>query len=206
MAIHVPFSQRPSGQQQVQPIYIGFEQPRRKRKKVNWWGTFSVVLFFLSLGLLSPITLLMGLTGLGRKPRRVAVAGTVLSLFGIGVMAAVTFLAVRHEKMEQYHRQLSSIGRVNQFKVVETQGLLAEAASEFEEFRDSHQGQLPLDLDGNALAIKHVDPWQNELRYEVGNDGATLRSSGPDTQFFTNDDVTYRMEGKTEYEPLLPVE
>ena len=92
MAFHVPFSQRPSGRQHVYqgPIYIGFDEPRLvNRKKFNWWGFNGLFLFFLSLGLLSPITLLISLVGLRRRPRKMAVAGTLFSLIGVGVMAAV---------------------------------------------------------------------------------------------------------------------
>jgi hypothetical protein len=207
MAIHVPFSQRPSGRQQSQvPVYIGFEQPRRRRRTVNWWGVNSILLFFLSLGALSPITLLMGLKGLRRRPRKAAIAGTLFSLVGVGIMATIFVGIVRHAEQRHHQRFLAEQHHINAVQIAETEDQLAFAASEFEEFRDSHEGQLPMDLDGNLLAIKHVDPWGESLRYEVESDQAVLRSAGPDGNFFSDDDLSYGIEGKTGFQFLLPVD
>ncbi len=207
MAIHVPFSHRPSGQIHRQgPIYIGFEQPRRNRRKINWWGVNSVVLFFLSAGVLSPITLLMGLNGLRRRPRTAAVAGTALSLLGVLAMAGIVFLAVSHERYQKFQYEMARQNDIVAAEVNQTQAQLAFAAAEFEQYRDDHDGKLPIDMDGSSLAIKHVDPWGEELLYETDRDGATLRSAGPDREFFSSDDVTYDMDGETSYQPLLPVE
>ena len=206
MAFHVPFSQRPSGRQQSQPIYIGFEPPRRKRPKFNWWGFNGIFLFFLSLGLLSPITLLISLVGLKRKPRKMAVAGTGLSLAGIAVMAALVFGAVHHDKQIRHQRRMAKERFVVAKQVDQAKALLTYAATEFEDFRDDNDGKLPCDLDGCALALKHVDPWENEIMYEVDRDAAALRSAGPDEKFFTKDDLTYRIEGETSMEPLLPIQ
>ena len=207
MAIHIPFSQRPSGRQHSQPpVYIGFEQPRRQRRPVNWWGVNSVLLFFLSLGALSPITLLMGLKGLRRRPRKTAIVGTLFSLVGVGIMATIVIGIVRHAEQRHHQRFLAEQHQINAVQIAETEEQLAFAASEFEEFRDDHEGLLPMDLDGNSLAIKHVDPWGESLRYEVEIDRAVLRSAGPDGNFFSDDDLTYGIEGKTSYQSLLPVE
>ena len=208
MAVHVPFSQRPSGQNHREPpIYIGFEQPRRrKRGRFNWWGFSSILFFFLSLGVLSPITLLMGLAGLRRKPRKTAVVGTLFSLIGVGLMAALVIGVVEHHEYEQHQRYMAEQGRVIAVQVEEGNQLLAFAASEFEQYRDDNDGRLPLDIDGNSLAIKHVDPWGELLRYEVEPDLAILRSAGPDGDFYTTDDLTYEIDGETEREVLLPID
>lgn len=203
MAIHVPFSQRPSGRHQQAPVYIGFDQPRRrKRRSVNWWGVNSVVFFFLSVGVLSPLTLLMALMGLRKRPRRAAILGTILSMGGLAVMAAIA----HNVNLEHQRRAAAQQNVIVARQVIETNKQLETAAEEFEQYRDDHDGRLPLDLQGAALAIKHVDPWGEEFRYEVEPDGATLRSAGPDGEFFSDDDVTYRMDGETDYQPLLPVE
>ncbi len=91
MAYHVPFSQRPSGMSQRRPpIYIGFDEPRNfPRPKFNWWGFNGLFLCLVSFGLLSPITLLISLVGLRRRPRKLAVAGTFFSLVGVGIMATI---------------------------------------------------------------------------------------------------------------------
>ncbi len=207
MAVHVPFSQRPSGRQHRQtPVYIGFEQPRhRRRANFNWWGFNSLVLFFLSLGLLAPITLLMGLAGLRRKPRKMAVAGTLFSLIGVSLMAALVIGIAEHASQIKHRREFAERNRIVALEVDQGQQLLTLAAAEFEEYRDEHKGKLPADIDGNSLAIKHVDPWGELLRYEVEPDLAVLRSAGPDGDFYTDDDLIREIEGQTEYRPLLPI-
>ncbi len=208
MAFHVPFSQRPSGGQSTpsQPIYIGFESPRRRRREFNWWGFNGIFLFFLSLGALAPITFLISLMGLRKKPRGMAIAGTGLSLVGMAVMAAVVISAVHHAKHKEFKRHMARQNRVIAKQVEEGHAILAYAASEFEQFRDDHDGQLPADLDGNALALKHLDPWENEIMYEIDSKSAGLRSAGPDGEFFSRDDLTYRINGTTHQEVLLPIE
>ena len=207
MAIHVPFSQRPSGQPQQHqgPVYIGFET-RRKRPKFNWWGFNGIFLFFLSLGVLSPITLLISLMGLRKRPRKMAVVGTGLSLIGTGVMAAVIFAGMQHAEQMQHERYMARHRHVIAEQIEVTEGLLVVAASEFEEYRDDNAGKLPQDTDGMMLAFKHVDPWKGELRYEVEADHALLRSAGPDSQHYTSDDLTYRIDGETDRQALLPIE
>lgn len=207
MAIHIPFSQRPSGRH-TQPVYIGFEsrQRRRQRKPKNWWGFSSVLFFFLSVGILSPITLLMGLLGLRKKPRRSAAFGTVLSLGGLAIMASLFSLAVHEMNQVEHRRERAAQQILVVEQVQECENLLTFAAEEFEDFRDENSGALPDHLDGSALAIKHVDPWENELMYEIKSDSAGLRSAGPDGEFFTSDDLDYDIDGETDYQPLLPVD
>ena len=205
MAFHVPFSQRPSGRQQSQPVYIGFGPSRRKRPKFNWWGFNGLFLFFLSLGVLSPVALLISMMGLRRNPRKMAVAGTMLSLVGTLIIGGVVFHAVQHHQKYKHRKMMARQQRVVAQQVERGSALLAFAAEEFEEFRDDHEGKLPCDLDGCALALKHVEPWKNEIMYEVDQDAAGLRSAGPDGKFFTPDDLKYRIEGETELQPLLPI-
>ena len=206
MAVHVPFSQRPSGRHQGQPIYIGFEPARPARPKFNWWGFNGLFFFFLSLGLLSPITLLLSLVGLKQKPRKMAVTGTLLSMIGVVVMSAVAVNVAHEAERARMRRHDAYIASVNAEKIEETQVMLAMAAEEFEEYRDNHDGNLPSDMDGSALAIKHVDQWGEEVMYDVSRDAVALRSSGPDKDFFTRDDVTHQINGETETEALLPID
>ncbi len=205
MAFHVPFSQRPSGRRTASPVYIGFEPPRRQRPKFNWWGFNGLFLFFASLGFLSPIALLVSVIGLKRRPRKMAIAGTAFSLFGTALIAAGLISIVtqaqqlEHKKaMARHHRQIA--GQVEQ-----GHALLAFAADEFEDYRDENDGRLPSHQDGSALAIKNIDPWEQEVMYNLDADSATLRSAGPDREFFTADDLTYEIDGKTERQPLLPI-
>lgn len=206
MAYHIPFSHRPSGRHSRPVYYIGFDNPRRSRRKRNWWGINSIILFFLSFGILSPLTLLMGLKGLRRRPRRAAMVGTGLSLCGTAVIALIFLTVISHAR-EAKVRQIQRYQAIQNAPLVEqAEDLLAFAATEFEGYRDDNDGRLPEHHDGNMLSIKHLDPWGKELMYEVEGEYAGLRSAGPDTQFFTADDVTHAIEGDTEIAPLLPVE
>ena len=207
MAFHVPFSHRPSGQHNRPVYYIGYENPRRARRPRNWWGINSLVLFFLTFGIMSPLSLLMALKGLSKRPRGSAVVGSLLSLAGTAILGLIVVTAVGHArqaKVRQMHRyQIMQ----NAPMVSETEDLLVFAAEEFEGFRDDHDGKLPEHHDGNMLSIKHIDAWGKELMYEVDTQYAGLRSAGPDTEFFTADDVALAIEGETQAagEPLLPV-
>ena len=135
-----------------------------------------------------------------------AVAGTALSLVGTAVMAAGMISVVNHahemdrqRAMARYHKEVAA-------QCEDCQSLLAYAATEFEDYRDENGGRLPSHEDGSMLAIKNIDPWENEIMYNLDADLATLRSAGPDGDFFTRDDLTYEIDGKTDHKPLLPVD
>ena len=206
MAYHVPFSQRPSGRHQRPVYYIGFDSPRRFRRPRNWWGINSVILFFLSVGILSPITFLMGLRGLSKGPRGAAFVGTGLSLAGLTIMTLIALAVSAEAKEAQERYVLRQQQAVNAVQIAETQALLSFAAEEFEGYRDDNDGHLPSQEDGMQLSIKHLDGWDNELMYETRSDFAGLRSAGPDGKFFNTDDLTREISGETmEESPLLPV-
>jgi hypothetical protein len=118
----------------------------------------------------------------------------------IGVMGYRAAEASRTAHARALH-QLQLAQQVKQGHIV-----MAEAAREFEQYRVENDGRLPLDLDGNALALKYVDPWEESLLYEANSDHAVLRSAGPDNNFFSGDDLMLRVDGITGEKPLLPVE
>ena len=206
MAFHVPFSER----QKHPPIYIGFETPPVYRaRRTNWWGISGLLLSIGGLftcGFFSPVAFLISLVGLGRRPRKAAVTGTVISLVGMGIAASFVLGSYSNQMhRREVARQKTEAVEVAQ-QVEQGTTLLASAVSEMEGFRDEHDGSLPQAMDGNILVIKYKDPWDQELRYEVEMNGATIRSAGPDSRFDTADDLTRKIEGDTDYEPLLPVE
>ena len=205
MAYHIPFSHRPSGRKDRPVYYIGFES-RRPRRVRNWWGINSLILFFLTFGIMSPITLLMGLKGLRRRPRGTAFVGTALSLVGTAAIGLAVITFAGHVQEAKVRQIRSMEARRNAPLVADTLNLLAFAAEEFEGYRDDNGGQLPGQKDGNLLSIKHIDPWGQELMYEVEFDYAGLRSAGPDKEFFSADDVTRSINGKTDVVSLLPVD
>ena len=97
MARHTPYQRR-----REEPIYIGFEQPRRS----NGFGiagfTMSI-LGVLSFGLLSPFALLLSLIGLRKGPRGFAMTGTLLGGLGTAFWALIFYAAISSSHAEQRH-------------------------------------------------------------------------------------------------------
>lgn len=215
MSFHVPFNQRPSGRQQLPgPIYIGFDSnpasPRPATRKFNWWGFHGMWMSFASLltaGFLSPIPLLISLIGLRRPGKIMASVGSLVSVMGVGLATLISLLTwhANHEysqrQQEKYYQQVTAK------EVASASQLLVVAGDEIKQFQADYDGQFPDDIDANMLVIKHVDPWGQSLRFDSEKDHATIRSAGPDQKFYTDDDVTLRLEGKMQTDStLLPIQ
>ena len=205
MAFHVPFPQR----QQQPPVNIGFKPLAHPRRRSNMWGLSGLLLAIGSIftcGFFSPFALLISLIGLGRAPRKTAMAGTIISLAGMSIAASIV-LGVMNEQMHRREIVQQKID-FEIFVKQEKQGkkIIASAISDLEGFRDEHDGSLPQAIDGNMLVIKYEDPWGQKLRYDQAIDLATIRSAGPDRRFETEDDLTQQIEGATNLELLLPVD
>lgn len=204
MSFHVPFEHRRNGQ----PIYIGFNQPPR-RPRWNWWAFFGFPFSLFSLltaGLLSPIALLVNLIALRRRPRRLATAGTVISLLGTGLLTAIVITATHHGVREHRRHEHVVMQRTIKKQVQATESVLESCSSEFESWRDAHDGQLPPWVDANMVALSYQDAWGQQLRFDAERDHAILRSAGPDGRFDNRDDVTRRIEGKSDRELLITVQ
>ena len=196
MAFHIPFNQRASAQKHPTPIYIGFEVQRPPRKKFNWWGfngMWMSAASLLSAGFLSPVPLLISLVGLRRPGRKMAATGTVISLGGIALASVIVMNMISH----QNHRQMARQNRVVHKQVLQTKTMITAAGAEILEFREDNNGLLPDSVEGNISVIKHIDPWDNSLRFDVESDQAVIRSAGPDRKFDTRDDVTTTIKGDT---------
>lgn len=210
MAYHIPFEHRKQGT----PIYIGFDAPQaipvRRRKAWNWWAFFgfplSLFALFGTLGILSPIALLVNLIGLRKRPRKLATVGTVISLIGSMLLAGYIVAGVSGEMHRHHAHERAMAQRTHQQQVAETTIVMDKAQKELEQYRDGHDGYLPKDIDGCMLMVKHVDTWGQSLRFEEAPDFGVLRSAGPDQEFDTSDDLTAKIEGKTTRQSLLPVD
>ena len=209
MAFHIPFNQRHSAPRQV-PIYIGFDVPTPKpRRKFNWWGFNGMWMSFDSLfsaGFLSPIPLLISFVGLRRPGKKMAVVGALTSLAGVGLAVSIVFGSIAAHNHSMQRRHSAKHNRLVQQQVEKTQNLLTLATAEIVEYRDNNEGEFPNDVDANMLVIKHVDTWGESLRFDAEKDHAVIRSAGPDKDFDTRDDVTTKIEGKTDRQPLLPID
>lgn len=197
MAFHIPFEQRHRGQ----PIYIGFDVPPVPRRRWNLWGLFGfgLSLFaFLTAGFLSPLALVLNLIGLRREPRGFAKAGTVLSLAGMALAGGVILMAVKADQQAQTRHQNRQQQMRNGELAERTRVTMKQAEAEFQEYAEVNSGHLPAWIDANMVAIKHKDGWGESLRFDPEQDGAKLRSAGPDHRFDTDDDLLLKLEGKCE--------
>lgn len=211
MAFHIPFEHRNRNRHTIGPIYIGFDEPRRRpRRKFNWWGFHGLwmsLASFMSAGFLSPIPLLISLIGLRKGPRKMAIAGTFFSLIGTGLAAALVVGAISHDQHRAYVAKIQRQRQVMAVHVEETKELMTDATWELEEYRDTHEGSFPTWIDCNMLMIKYEDPWGQSLRFDAdGEDFGTLRSAGPDQEFDSDDDFTQRIEGQTDQRVLLELD
>lgn len=198
MSYHVPFAyrNRPAG-----PIYIGFEEPvsiQRRKGRFNWAGFTGLLLALISpltLFLLSPLALLVCLTGLRRAPRGMATFGTVLALAGSTVLS-LAIVGMVHKRTEyRAHQEALLVAVENRQMTAETREVLEEATVGFRDFRQAHDRHLPDLSEGMLMAVQYRDAWDRELFYEPIDEGCLLRSAGPDGQFHTPDDITTEMAG-----------
>jgi len=203
MAFHIPFNQR---NRRPPVVYIGFGRADRPRRKFNWWGFNGLWMSmgaFFTVGALSPVALMVSMRGLRQKPRKMAVAGTVLSLVGTAMFAALMIGVVSDKANRRHLAKLRLQDRIHQTQIVESEALIGEAVSELVEYREGHDGELPSWIDGNMLLLKHVDPWGNSLRFDAEEGHVVIRSAGPDKVYDTGDDVTVEVIGETDREVLI---
>jgi hypothetical protein len=208
MAFHVPFSQRPSGQHPLPgPIYIGFDIPApAPRRSFNWWGFNGMWMSFASLltaGILSPLSLVVSLKGLRRPGKKMATVGTVVSLAGTAMATLIALVAYNSHQSHHVQREAKKRDAIVRKQVEDVKKTVAVAITELEEYQADNDGQFPNDVDGNLLVIKYVDPWGESLRFDLEEKLGTVRSAGPDKKFYTKDDVSSEIKGKTD--STLPV-
>ena len=192
MPYHVPFAYRRRGC----PVYIGFDEPLvvvRPKRRWNGWGLASFLTLILSVGVLAPLSFLLGLFGMRRSPRTLATfstlaSGTLTALMALGIVAAVK----HHDAREAHREQVRWMERqADNIRI--THGLIAEAENEILDYQVDHNGQLPAEYDGMLLSVAHLDAWKKPLRYEVGSGNFYIRSAGPDEEYETSDDIQHRI-------------
>ena len=167
-------------------------------------GFIISLLGFLTCGVLSPVGLLLSLTGLMRRPRGFAIAGTVLGLIGtalIGGFVAMTVLAAKEASL--------AVERASQEAT--TRAAIAAAEADVQQ-KIAESGELPEGIEGNKVVVRRSDAWGGALRYDRGDNAFTVRSAGADGRFDTADDFTSMSGGMgeaapaAEEAPLIPLE
>lgn len=196
MAFHIPFDHRRNGQ----PVYIGFNTPPR-RSRFNWWAFFGFpfsILGLLTAGVLSPFALVMNLIALRKGPRRLATAGTVISLVGVGIISTIAFVATAEGARHHRVAKAAELERTVKKQTARTVSVMEEVADEFRVWKETHEGKLPGWVEANMVALGYQDNWGQSLRFDAEGDHAILRSAGPDRKFDTRDDVTRKIDGQAE--------
>lgn len=215
MAFHIPFEHRQTGTT-GSPIYIGFDAPvnstsgyRRRAGNWNWWAFFGFPLSLFSLvftvGLLSPVALVLNLIGLRQRPRKLATAGTVISLIGTAIIASLAIGGVASEMQEQRLREHTTTQVRIEKETAQTKATMVDATAELASYAEDNDGYLPTDIDACILMLKHEDAWGESLRYDEKLNHGLIRSAGPDRIFDNDDDIIESVEGKTFRQALLPV-
>lgn len=173
-------------------LYIGpNQQPCSQRgscshrRKSNGWGVAgfiaSLVALFFTLGLLSPIGLILSFIGLFKRPRGLAFVGFLLGLAGTLFWTGIGYaiIAGLNNHAENYHQQQQRMATMTQ---------IDQALEEMKAYQ-AETGQIPDGIEGNKIAVQRKDAWKNYLRYDIFNDHATISSAGSDGDFGTDDDI-----------------
>ncbi len=202
MRYHVPFAHRQHHSRNLGPVYIGFDEPvsiQRRKRPFNWYGFTGLLMSLVSpftLFLIAPLALLFSLLGMRRAPRGMALVGLILSLLATTVLSIGVFnLLDQHQR--QRSRQLLEISHIqNRPQIEATLTILESVQDELRQFRSENDNQLPSLDDGMMMTVRYDDAWDQPLRYGVTEAGCIIRSSGPDQEFDTADDLTVKLDGQ----------
>lgn len=226
MSQHISYTDR-RNQEQNEPIYIGFDQPKKKPKKPsNAFGAAAT--FFGVVGLLSTgiavsaiLTFLRDNYIIEPPPFGVRIlipfAGILISALALfcafigmfkkprryailgGVLGFIPIAGVIG--LDHYFDDLVHRKEAHRELQIErqlTDQKIHEAVQQVIGFEKA-KDRWPDALEGNRLVIRTKDSWDNELRYEADDEGFTIRSAGPDGQFETPDDCKSTTRIRTVY-------
>ncbi len=152
---------------------------RTQSNRLGMAGFVCAVVGSLTCGVLSPLALVFSAIALFKRPRGLAIAGTVLGLigslwlafFGVALVLGMLGLRVAEE--------------------IATTDSLRDAAMRIDEYEGEH-GAYPSQEEGQRIIQPYTDDWGNALRYAVVAGGAyTIISSGRDGTFGTADDLRF---------------
>jgi len=165
---------------------IAYQQPQHQvivsTPPSNGLGTAGFVVSLIGLivtcGVLCPLGLLLSVFALFRRPRGMAVAGTIIGLIGSLAVASVVGMIC-----------VAMVGAQGEIGKVTTQVAFGKAIVAINNHK-AKTGRQPGSIVGNKLVAGMEDGWGNSIRYEPGRGNAfVLRSAGPDAKFNSADDV-----------------
>lgn len=146
-------------------------------------GFVTSLIGVVTCGFLSPVGLLFSLFGLMKRPRGLAIAGTVLGLLGSAWLFFVGFTLV-----------LGFLGlskAVNMIAEIESTRVKGRQAAEVVEQERDRTGMLPGEAAGNQLVSSHTDFWNRPFRYKRSGETFTIVSFGADGKEGTGDDLSF---------------
>jgi hypothetical protein len=145
----------------------------------------------VTCGLGFPVGLIVSLIGLRRKPKGLAIAGTLIGAVGttVAVIGLVLYilLGVLYFKLAAESAQHAKEAG----QLVQTDDSISRARSRVDEFRTANE-RVPDQAEGGRLIRDLKDGWGNALRYGMLENGYEIRSAGRDGQFGTDDDRTMK--------------
>jgi hypothetical protein len=179
------------------------EPPIVPRRETNSLGTAGFVVSMIglvcSLGILSPVGLILSLVALGKKPRGFAVAGVVIGALGsCGLLVALIAIPAALALVLAAAGLTAGAAAVAAFAgpQVEAKVEMFVLYTNVEQTIQDHSGALPATL-GEATSTlsssQATDPWGSAYGYEVTQNGAAYRlySCGPDKVAGTPDDIPF---------------
>jgi hypothetical protein len=153
----------------MEPGYLDPAPEAPPRPSGNGMGVAGFVISLVGLvpcGLLCPLGLIFSLVGLGRQPKGLAIAGTVIGALGsLMLVGMVTF----------------------GWPFMKTGFRFVSATQAIQNYADTH-GEFP-DEDEAADILKEGDGWDRPFRYRLTETGYEIISAGPDGVFDTDDDL-----------------
>jgi hypothetical protein len=179
--------------QPVAPAQIYTVGPRESNG-IGIAGFIFALLGIVTIGLLSPIAVVLSLIGLGRAPRGWAAFGLILGLLGCLVWVVGGIALVIAAVATAGFVGAGSVAMLAMFEPeqVEITGDMARTAIALRLHVEQHEA-LPDTLDDLGLRpATRIDPWGTPYRYTVevdGDPGFDLVSFGPDATPDTDDDI-----------------
>ncbi|MCB9830962.1 MAG: hypothetical protein H6807_00700 [Planctomycetes bacterium] len=146
----------------------------------------SLVGAIFTFGLLCPLGALISMLGLGKAPRGLAIAGSV-----VGIAGSIFFLIMGLTML----RGLLDLGdaSVSMERTGTTGGTLLEVHNQLIEHRD-RTGDYPATADFPAVIGKPEDAWGQPILYRKLPRGFEVRSPGEDGIPGTEDDISIEKE------------
>ncbi len=165
----------------------------------NTMGTVGFVLSLVGLvgccfqpaALLSLAGLILSIIGLSKRPKGLAITGTILGVVGLGGFLIV-FLIIGVAVVAFVPLAIAVAAMAGpEIEVAVEEAILHQQVAAYVQ----QTGSMPTDLSQIPDINKGLktDPWDTPYKLEVTDPGANeylIRSAGPDTIFGTEDDIT----------------